>query len=138
VPRPETPLLAVDVVVELEELAGRPVVLVGRRNPPLGYALPGGYVDVGETVEQAAAREIFEETGLRVGDLHLLGVYSDPDRDPRGHTVSVVFAATGSGVPSAGDDAADVLLVDPAHPPETVFDHDRILADYCRLVRGRD
>jgi len=137
-PRPETPLLAVDVVIELADREGRPVVLIDRRNPPLGYALPGGFVDVGESVEQAAARETFEETGLRVDRLRLLGVYSDPGRDPRGHTVSVVFVGAGSGIPSPGDDAADVVLVDPENPPATVFDHDRILADYCSRVRCRD
>ncbi len=136
--RPETPLVAVDVIVELADRADRPVVLIGRRNPPLGNALPGGFVDIGETVEAAAARETYEETGLRVEDLRLLGVYSDPARDPRGHTVSVVFAATAGGIPRPGDDAADVILVDPRNPPDTVFDHHRILADYCREMRGSD
>lgn len=135
--RPQTPLLAVDVVVELPHIQDRPVVLIGRRNPPVGWALPGGFVDLGETVEQAAIREIFEETGLAISDLRLLGVYSDPDRDPRGHTVSVVFAALGQGQPRAGDDAGDVRLVDPEDPPETVFDHRRIIADYCRRFRRR-
>ncbi len=133
--RPVTPLLTVDVIVEMEDLPGCPVVLIARRNPPLGWALPGGFVDVGETVEQAALREIAEETGLQIRDPRLLGVYSDPDRDPRGHTVSVVFAAPASGQPHAGDDALDLRLVDPRRPPETVFDHGRILADYCQRCR---
>ncbi|MGD8423849.1 MAG: NUDIX hydrolase [Gammaproteobacteria bacterium] len=133
--RPQTPLLAVDVVVELPERPGRPVVLIGRRNPPLGWALPGGFVDVGETVEEAAVREIAEETGLAISEPELLGVYSAPDRDPRGHTVSVVFAAAGAGRPRAGDDARELILVDPCDPPETVFDHSVILADYCRHYR---
>ncbi|KPK61227.1 MAG: NUDIX hydrolase [Gammaproteobacteria bacterium SG8_31] len=135
--RPQTPLVAVDVVVELRDRPDRPVVLIGRRNPPLGWALPGGFVDIGETVEQAAVREIAEETGLKITAPQLLGVYSDPDRDPRGHTVSVVFAATGSGQPRAGDDAGDLIFIDPRQPPETVFDHGRILADYCRRFRNR-
>lgn len=135
--KPETPRLAVDVIIELDDREDRPVVLIERRNPPMGCALPGGFVDIGETVEQAASREAFEETGLRVQELRLLGVYSDPARDPRGHTVSVAFVAAGRGLPRAGDDAADILLVDPARPPETAFDHDRILADYCRTMRSK-
>jgi 8-oxo-dGTP diphosphatase len=134
-PRPQTPLLAVDVVVELPDRPGRPVVLIGRRNPPLGWALPGGFVDVGETVEEAAIREIAEETGLAISEPELLGVYSAPDRDPRGHTVSIVFAAAGAGQPRAGDDARELILVDPWDPPETVFDHSVILADYCARYR---
>lgn len=135
--RPLTPLLAVDVIVEMADRPGRPVVLVGRRNPPLGWAIPGGFVDVGETVEQAAVRELREETGLDIVDLSLFGVYSDPERDPRGHTVSVVFTAAATGTPLAGDDAAEVLMVLPQESPATVFDHARILNDYCRTRRER-
>ena len=87
-PRPTTPALAVDVIAQLADRPGLPVVLVARRYPPLGWAIPGGFVDVGETVEQAALRELREETGLDGESLRLLGVYSDPGRDPRGHTVS--------------------------------------------------
>ena len=135
-PRPKTPTLAVDVVIELEDRPGRPIVLVERRHPPAGHALPGGFVDVGETVEQAARREAREETGLDVTLAALLGVYSDPARDPRGHTVSVVFVATARGRPAAGDDAAQVVVADPADPPALAFDHARILADYRAFRAG--
>ncbi len=134
-PRPQTPLLAVDIVIELEDRPGRPIVLIERRHPPPGHALPGGFVDIGETVEQAACREALEETGLCIRLGRLLGVYSDPARDPRGHAVSIVYVATATGRPEARDDAAAVLVTDPADLPALAFDHDRILADY-RSVRG--
>jgi 8-oxo-dGTP diphosphatase len=130
VPRPVTPALTVDLVIELVDRPGRPVVLIERRNPPAGYALPGGFVDVGETVEEAARREAREETGLTVDLRSLLGVYSDPARDPRGHTVSVVYVAEARGTPVAGDDAARILVASPDALPPLAFDHDRILADY--------
>ena len=134
-PRPVTPLLSVDVVIELIDRDARPIVLIERRYEPFGWALPGGFVDVGETVEQAAVREAREETGLQVELQSLLGCYSDPRRDPRGHTVSIVYVATARGEPEARDDARTVALADPAAPPALVFDHARILADY--LERGR-
>jgi 8-oxo-dGTP diphosphatase len=110
------------------------VVLVERRFPPQGWALPGGFVDEGETVEAAVRRELREETGLTLHDVALFGVYSDPTRDPRGHTVSVVYTATASGTPEAGDDAAraEVFSLD-ALPEPIAFDHGRILDDYRRL-----
>lgn len=132
---PPTPALTVDVIIELIERPGRPIVLIERRHPPAGYALPGGFVDGGETVEAAACREAREETGLEVELRALLGVYSDPARDPRGHTVSVVFVAKARGTPRAGDDAATILVVPPDRPPPLAFDHARILEDYVRRVR---
>jgi len=128
-PRPATPAVTVDVVIEL---AGGGIVLIERRYPPPGWALPGGFVDVGETVEAAAVREAREETGLAVELRRLLGVYSDPARDPRGHTVGIVFVGRASGVPVAADDARNVGVFDPAQPPALAFDHARILADYLR------
>lgn len=132
---PRTPPVAADVVIELTGHAGRPIVLVERRYPPPGWALPGGFVEIGETVEAAAVREAREETGLAVVGLRLLGVYSDPRRDPRGHTVSIVFVAEADGDPVAADDARNVAIVDPREPPPLAFDHARIVADY--LARGR-
>lgn len=131
--RPRTPEIAVDVVIELLDRPGRPIVLIERKWPPAGHALPGGFMDIGETVEETARREAREETGLDVRLTRLLGVYSDPARDPRGHTVSIVFVGTATGVPRAGDDAGSVLIADPADPPALAFDHGRILADYLAL-----
>ncbi len=129
--RPSTPVLATDVVIELVNRPGQPIVLIRRRNAPLGWALPGGFVDVGETVEDAARREMLEETGLAVRLKALLGVYSTPDRDPRGHCVSATYVAEAVGEPAAGDDAGDILICAPdGLPAELAFDHARILADY--------
>lgn len=136
-PRPVTPLLTVDIVIELIDRRDRPIVLIQRRNEPLGWALPGGFVDVGETVEQAATREAREETGLIVDLRQLLGCYSDPQRDPRGHTVSIVYVATARGEPEARDDARAVGLFNAAYTPPLVFDHARILADYLARARRR-
>jgi len=133
-PRPQTPLLAVDVIVEMD--APPRVVLVHRRHPPAGWAIPGGFVDVGETLAQAARRELREETSLEVELTDLLGCYSDPARDPRGHTVTVVFLGRARGEPRAGDDAGEVALFDPAVLPDMAFDHAQILADYRELRRS--
>ena len=97
------PFPTVDIIIEIE--GG--IVLIKRRNPPPGWAIPGGYVDYGETVEEAAVREAKEETGLDVRLTHLLGVYSDPGRDPRHHSISTVYVAVATGTPVADDDAAD-------------------------------
>jgi len=130
-PRPVTPLLAVDVVIEMSDRPGRPILLIERRNPPYGWALPGGFVDLGERVEQAALREALEEISLPVRLKALLGCYSDPARDPRGHTVSLVYVAEASGEPRAADDAANVQCFLPDQlPSKLAFDHALILADY--------
>ena len=127
---PVTPLLAADVIIELRDRPGRPIVLINRKNPPYGWAIPGGFVDVGESVEAAAAREALEETGLEVEGLQLLGIYSDPARDPRGHTASAVYVAQASGEPVAGDDAGESGVFEPERSPPTVFDHPKIISDY--------
>ena len=128
--KPVTPLIAVDVIIRLRDRAGMPIVLIERRNPPYGWALPGGFVDVGECLEDAAVREAREETSLRVRLDCLLGCYSRPDRDPRGHTVSAVYVGEAEGTPVAQDDARALDLFDPRQPPPLAFDHARILADY--------
>lgn len=129
--RPETPQLAVDIIIELDDRPGLPIVLIERRYPPPGWAIPGGFVDVGETLEQAARREAREETSLEVRLQTLLGCYSDPARDSRGHTVSAVYVARAAGTPQAQDDARhlDVFTVD-ALPPLLAFDHGLILRDF--------
>ena len=136
-PRPVTPPVAADVIIELVDRPGRPIVLIERRNPPAGHALPGGFIDVGETVEDAARREAREETGLDVQLRGLLGVYSDPGRDPRGHTITIVYVGEARGEPAAGDDAAAIVVADPEAPPPLAFDHERILRDYLRRLRKR-
>jgi len=129
--RPETPLLAVDIIIELVDRPEKSVVLIERRNPPYGWALPGGFVDVGETLEQAAVREAREETCLEVKLKLLLGCYSNPQRDPRGHTVSPVYIAEAQGVPQAADDAKNLRSVAVTDLPDNlVFDHGLILSDY--------
>jgi 8-oxo-dGTP diphosphatase len=125
---PETPKIMVDVVVPSEE--GRILLIRRGTDPYEGYwALPGGFVEVGETLEEAAAREAEEETGLEVEIVRLVGVYSDPDRDPRGHNVSCAYLArTQGGEPSAATDAADVAFLDPS-TVDLAFDHEKIISD---------
>ena len=133
-PRPESPPVAADAIIEI----GDKIVLIERKNFPFGWAIPGGFVDFGETVEQAAVREALEETSLEVTLRALLGIYSRPGRDPRGQTITAVYVALSSGTPRAADDAKDVGLFDPSHlPTPLAFDHGEILADYLRfLERG--
>ncbi|MDZ7751906.1 MAG: NUDIX hydrolase [Gammaproteobacteria bacterium] len=133
-PRPLTPPIAADTIIELGDASERSIVLIERRNPPHGWALPGGFMDEGETIEQAAVREAREETGLRVELDALLGVYSRPDRDPRGQTVSVVFVARATGTPRGQDDALRARAFRLQELPSPLaFDHDEILADYARF-----
>ena len=123
------PALAADAVVF--DKADR-LLLIRRKNAPFKgrYALPGGFVEYGETVEAAAARELHEETGLRAKSLQLIGVYSDPKRDPRGHTVSVAFLMrVDGGEPKGGDDALSAAFVADWRGKRLAFDHDKILAD---------
>lgn len=133
---PKTPSLTTDILIELTDRPERPIVLIQRKNPPHGWALPGGFVDVGESVEHAAVREAKEETALRVKLKILLGCYSDPTRDSRGHTASVVYVAEAQGQPRAQDDAAGVAIFNPeALPYPLVFDHARMLDDYLAWRR---
>ena len=130
--RPITPAIAVDILIELADRDGHKLVLIERKFAPPGWAIPGGFVDVGETLEAAAVREAREETSLDVTLECLLGCYSDPGRDPRGHTVSAVYIARAHGVPHAADDAAAVaVFACDALPRVLAFDHATILADYC-------
>lgn len=124
------PGLTCDILIQLNGDPRR-IVLVRRKNRPLGWALPGGFVDRGETVEQAAVREAREETGLEIELIRQFHVYSDPERDPRGHTVSVVFVARAEGTPLGADDAAEAKGFCPDQfPADIVFDHRDILHDY--------
>jgi len=121
------PLPTVDIIIEIE---GK-IVLVKRKNPPHGWAIPGGFIDYGESAETAARREAKEETGLDVRIIRQFHTYSDPRRDPRGHTISVVFIAQAQGKPEAKDDASDIGLFDhDTLPRELAFDHLQILEDY--------
>ena len=125
--RYKNPYPTVDVIIEY--LSG--IVLVYRKNPPQGWALPGGFVDYGESVEDAAVREAREETSLNVEALQLFNVYSAPDRDPRFHTITTVFVARGTGDLLARDDAEDVRVFSLGDLPEPiVFDHVKILKEY--------
>ncbi len=129
--RPLTPLLTVDIIIEMHDRPEQPIVLIERKYPPHGWALPGGFVDVGERLETAALREAREETSLDVKLRVLLGCYSDPARDPRGHTVTMIYVARASGDPIAADDAADVAVFDPENVDvDLAFDHEKVIADY--------
>lgn len=120
------PLPTVDIIIEI---AGG-IVLIKRKNPPPGWALPGGFVEYGESLETAAIREAFEETGLSIRLSKQLHTYSKPDRDPRFHTISTVFLATANGVPRGGDDAAEAAIFSKDQLPPLAFDHQEILDDY--------
>jgi len=128
----QNPKLAVDCIIRVD---GR-LVFIRRRNRPLGLALPGGFVDYGESVEDAVRREMREETGLGLDHLRQFHVYSDPKRDPRWHCVSLVFTADGVGSPKAGDDASGIELVSAEDVPfeQLAFDHALVVRDYLASV----
>lgn len=131
--KPVTPLLAADALIELIDEPGRPIVLIERKNPPYGWAIPGGFVDIGETVETTAVREALEEVCLQVTLRALLGIYSGPQRDPRGHTVTAIYIAEAKGRPVAADDAKSVGIFSLDQLPSPLaFDHDMVLQDYRR------
>jgi len=122
------PLPTVDIIIELGEQG---IVLIRRKNVPRGWALPGGFVDYGESLEEAARREAKEETGLTVELLRQLHTYSDPSRDPRHHTITTVYIARATGRPTAADDAAEIGIFAKENLPQPLmFDHGKILADY--------
>jgi len=126
------PLLTVDIIIEID---GK-IVLIERKNPPHGWALPGGFVDYGESIESAAVREAAEETSLAVKLTDQFYTYSDPHRDPRHHTVSTVFIATAQGEPHGADDAKTARLCGEADLPSAIaFDHRQILRDYFTLKK---
>lgn len=127
------PAPTVDLIIEMVDRPHRPIILIERLNVPYGWALPGGFVDYGESVETAAEREAQEETNLGVTLIEQFHVYSDPARDQRKHTLSIVFIATATGQPTAQDDAKRLDIVNPWEmPKELCFDHDQILRDYWR------
>ena len=131
--KPITPLLAADALIELIDAPGRPIVLIERKNPPYGWAIPGGFVDIGETVEATAVREALEEVSLQVTLRKLLGIYSGPQRDPRGHTVTAIYIAEARGQPVAADDAKRVGVFGLDQLPSPLaFDHAMVLEDYRR------
>ena len=126
------PLVTVDIIIELS----RGIVLIERKNPPHGWALPGGFVDYGESIERAAMREAKEETSLDVWLVEQFYTYSDPGRDPRHHTVSTVFVASANGAPCGADDAKTAgVFGENQLPAPIVFDHSRILSDYFHFKR---
>jgi len=125
--RYRNPLPTVDIIIEVDD----GIVLIKRRNPPYGWALPGGFVNYGETLEQAAIREAKEETSLDIKIVSGLGAYSDPNRDPRHHTITFVFVARAKGEPKAEDDASEIGVFKREDlPGDMAFDHRTILQDY--------
>jgi len=129
------PFTVVDAIIEI----GGKIVLIKRANPPFGWALPGGFVDYGESLEKAVIREAKEETDLDIEDIQQFHTYSDPDRDPRFHTIGTVFIAKAKGRPQAGDDASGIKLIglEEVEKTEVTFDHKRILRDYIKYKKTK-
>jgi ADP-ribose pyrophosphatase YjhB (NUDIX family) len=127
----KNPLTAVDIIIEVDS---RGIILIKRKNPPYGWAIPGGFVEYGESLEDAAVREAIEETSLGVDLLEQFHTYSDPRRDPRFHCISTVYIAKAKGKPEAKDDAAEIGIFNQSNlPDEIAFDHRIILRDYFRF-----
>lgn len=125
------PTPTVDIIIELIDQPQRPIILIERKNIPYGWAIPGGFVDYGESVETAAIREAKEEVSLDIELIEQFQVYSDPNRDPRQHTLSIVFIAGGKGTPTPADDAKNLRIFHLWElPPHLCFDHAKILHDY--------
>ena len=134
--RPVTPQITADVIIEMPLLDDKPIILIERKYEPFGWAIPGGFVEVGETIASAARGEALEETSLEVELDVLLSIYSNPKRDFRGHTACAVFVGNATGKPVAADDAKDIALFDPFNVDVNLaFDHRQILDDYCRYRR---
>ena len=134
IPKYKNPVPTVDIIIELDDRPGE-VVLILRKNPPYGWAIPGGFVDEGESLESAAVREALEETGLEVRELTQFHTYSNPARDPRQHTITTVYTAKADGTPNANDDAKDICVfhID-SLPEQMAFDHREVLRD-CYATR---
>jgi len=130
------PIPTVDIIIEITRKNGQEgIILIKRKNPPHGWALPGGFVDVGESLEEAAVREAKEETSLDIKLKNQFHTYSDPNRDPRKHTISTVFVATAQGRPRAQDDALDIrIFTEEEINFPLAFDHKKILADYFKQI----
>ena len=133
------PVPTVDIIIEVNKEDGREaIILIKRKNPPYGWAIPGGFVDYGESLEKAAVREAREETSLDVQLVRQFYTYSDPDRDPRHHTISTVYIAKASGSPKAKDDAQEIrVLTEEEIDSPLAFDHERILNDYFAYKRKK-
>lgn len=126
------PIPTVDALIEIyDKNEYKGIVLIDRKNYPYGWAIPGGFMDYGESAETTAVREAQEETGLQVEITGLLGFYSDPDRDPRHHTVTAAYVCRASGIPKAGDDAKDAKIFAPDKiDVQLAFDHKKVICDY--------
>jgi ADP-ribose pyrophosphatase YjhB (NUDIX family) len=126
----QNPISTVDIIIEIES---RGIVLIRRKNPPYGWALPGGFVDYGESLEEAAVREAKEETDLDLRLIEQFYTYSDPKRDPRHHSISTVYISRSKGIPQAKDDAIEIGIFNESNlPDEIAFDHRSILKDYFK------
>jgi len=127
----KNPFPTVDIIIELVDIKERPIVLIKRKNPPYGWAIPGGFVDYGESLEEAAIREAKEETSLDVKLIKQMHTYSDPKRDPRQHNITTVYIARAKGTPKARDDAKEIgIFTKDSLPNNLAFDHKKILEDY--------
>jgi ADP-ribose pyrophosphatase YjhB (NUDIX family) len=133
------PIPTIDIIIEIERENGQEgIILIKRKNPPHGWALPGGFVDYGESLEEAAVREAKEETSLDIRLRSQFHTYSDPKRDPRKHTISTVYVASAQGKPKAQDDAQDIgIFTKEEINFPLAFDHQKILADYFKQKNGR-
>lgn len=133
-PKYRNPLVTVDIIIEIDN----GIILIERKNPPYGWALPGGFTDYGESLETSAVREAKEETSLDIQLVEQFHTYSDPDRDPRHHTVTTVFIARGFGTPKSADDAKNIAVFTRNDLPEPIaFDHKKIICDYFRHKNGQ-